>query len=90
MSSISIEEFEAHVRDVLARVAGGEVVVITGDRGELAKITPCEPQDWEKALGIRRATLPMSGWEPPRIELLGEVDSVALIRAERDERGRLS
>ena len=89
MTSLTIEEFELNVHDALARAEAGETIAITRGGEPVLQVSPCL-KPWEIALGIRRATLPISGFERPHLVLDGPVDSVELIREERAERDLLS
>ena len=88
MVTIAIEELELHLREVLARVRAGERVVVASDGEPVAEISPCDPlAALERAFpGMQRATRHMRDIEIRPWKLNGPVDSVELIREQREDR----
>ncbi len=76
----TVSSLKAHLSENLKRVAGGETVVVTDRRVPVARIVPYEVDDLVEA--------PAAGpFRPVRPNLVTypEVDSLALLVAERGE-----
>ena len=87
---MNVEELEAHLREVIARVRAGETVEIADGGRPVARLAPCDPvlDRLEEAFpGMRRATRPASDVLALRpVPLNRPVDAVELIREEREDR----
>ena len=89
MTTIAIEELELHLRDVLARVESGETVLLARGGEAVARISPCDPTSaaLERAFpGAQRITKHLRDIEVEPLRLTRPVDSVQLIRQEREDR----
>lgn len=90
MTTIPFEEFEAHLRDVLARVQAGETVVLARGGKPIAQISPCDSLAvrLEKAFpGMKHATKRMADIHIERVPLSDGSDILDVLRevqADRD------
>ena len=88
MTTVRIEELEANLRELIARVESGETVIVSrGDRS-VVQLSPCDPMAALEAAfpGMRHATRPPSdllALEP--LDLAGLGNAVELIRYERGD-----
>jgi prevent-host-death family protein len=89
MTTLTVGELEANLREVLERVRAGESVVVESDGAPAVQISPCDPLAALEAAfpGIRRATKPALDLLTIRpLRFNGPVDAVELIRYERGDR----
>ena len=89
MTTVRIEELEANLRELIARVESGETVIVSRDDRPVVQLSPCHPLAALEAAfpGMTHATRPASDLLNIRpLRLNGPVDSVELIRYERGER----
>ncbi len=93
MTTIAVEELEAHLREVLARVRAGGRVLIASDGEPVAELLPCET--WtarvEKVFpGIQWATESHQDLsDVVRLSLPEGVDPVAMLIEDREDRDPL-
>ena len=89
MTTLTVGELEANLREILERVRAGESVVIASEDAAPVQISPCDPFAALEAAfpGIRRATKPAFDLLSIRpLRLNGPADAVELIRYERGDR----
>ena len=89
MTTIPVEELEAHLREVLARVRAGERVLIASDGEPVAELSPCE--SWKDRVekvfpGVQHATKPMRDIHIEPVPVPPGVDVVAMLIEDREER----
>ncbi|MBI5949457.1 MAG: type II toxin-antitoxin system prevent-host-death family antitoxin [Chloroflexi bacterium] len=91
MTTIPIEELEAHLREVLARVQAGERLLIARDGEPVAELSPCDPlAAIERAFpGMRRATRHMRDIEIRRVRLSDGTDILDVLREVTEDRDLL-
>ena len=89
MTTIAIEELEAHLREILARVQAGERVLIASDGEPVAELSPCESlkDRVEKAFpGVEWATKHVRDIDIEPVRLSPEIDAVAMLIEDREDR----
>ena len=89
MTTLTVGELEANLREILARVRAGERVVVESDGEPVVQLSPRAPLSALEAAfpGMTHATRPASdllALRPLRLSAMG--DAVELIRYERDDR----
>lgn len=93
MTTIPIEELEAHLHDVLARVQAGERLLIARDGELVAELSPCDSPEarLEKVFpGIQHATKHMRDIAIRPVRLNRPVDAVAMLIEDREDRDLFS
>ena len=85
MTTLTVGELEANLREVLERVRAGERVLIENDGAPLAQLSPCDPLAALEAAfpGMTRATKHMRDIHFERIPLPPGVDAVAMLIEDR-------
>jgi prevent-host-death family protein len=88
MTTIPIEELEAHLREVLARVQAGERVLIASDGQPVAELSPCDSRTaLERAFpGMQRATKHMRDIHIEPVPVAPGFDAVAMLIEDREPR----
>ena len=92
MTTIPVEELEAHLREVLARVQAGEHVLIASDGEPVAELVPCDPliETLRRAFpAMRPATKRMRDIHIERVSLSDGTDILDVLREVRDDRDLL-
>lgn len=84
MTTVPIEELEANLRDLMARVESGETIQVVRDGEPVAELSPCRP-DWRKTLGVIPATRHMRDIHIEPILLSPGIDAVALLVEDRGD-----
>lgn len=92
MTTLTVGELEANLREVLDRVRAGERVVIESEGEPLATLSPCDPlAGIENSFpGSRPATKHMRDVHIERIPLASGIDVLNVLREVRDDRDLLS
>ena len=88
MTTVTVEEFELHLREVLARVEAGETVLLARDGEAVAQIAPCDPLGaLTRALpGVPRPTKHLRDVRFAPIPVGPGPDVVDVLREVRDDR----
>ncbi len=91
MTTIAVEELEAHLREVLARVQAGERVLIASDGEPVAELSPCDGQTVLERVfpGTQPATRHMRDIHIDRVPLSPGPNIVEVLREVRDDRDLL-
>jgi prevent-host-death family protein len=88
MTTVRIEELEANLRELMARVESGETVIVSrGDR-PVAQLSPCDPlAALAVALpGVRLPTRHLRDIPVQRVPIAPGIDVVEVLREIRDDR----
>lgn len=91
MTTISVDELERRLREVLSQVQAGDSVLIARDGHPVAELAPCdEKARVEKAFpGALRAAAQMREFRFERVPLTPGPDIVDVLRDVRDDRDLL-
>ena len=93
MTTVTVEEFELHLREVLARVEAGETVLLARDGEAVAQISPCDslPARLEKLFpGMQHATKHMRDIHIEPVPVPPGTDVVAMLVQDREDSEFLS
>ena len=88
MTTVRIEELEANLRELIARVESGETVIVSrGDR-PVAQLSPCDPlSTLAKALpAVRMPTKHLRDIHVERVPIAQGMDVLDVLREIRDDR----
>ena len=91
MTTLTVGELEANLREVLERVRAGESVVIESDGAPAVQLSPCDPLARLEAAfpGMTRATKHMRDIHFERIPIAPGADVLEVLREVRDDRDLL-
>jgi len=91
VTTIPIEELEAHLRQILERVQAGERVLIASEGRPVAELSPCDPMAAiDRAFpGANRPAKHLRDIRIERVPLAPGPDVVDVLREIRDDRDLL-
>ena len=92
MTKMRVEDVEANLREILARVRAGETIEIEGDGEPLVQIRSCDPLAGIESVffGVERSTMHMRDVKIHPMHLREGVDAVAMLIEDRADRDLLS
>lgn len=88
MTTVRVEELEANLRELIARVESGETVIVSRDDRPVVQLSPCDPLAALAAAlpGVRMPTRHLRDIPLQRVPVAQGTDVVEVLREIRDDR----
>jgi antitoxin (DNA-binding transcriptional repressor) of toxin-antitoxin stability system len=87
---MNVEELEAHLREVIARVRAGEVIHVLDGGRPAVELSPCADEGWRVGLGITPALKQARDVHVHPVPVAPGFDPVAMLIEDREDRDLFS